>query len=195
MCSPGTPMPSKRMRKSLNLSTVMPKHNDNTCKQKGKRLNVKVTGKFTTSMLAKVSAVKSSVSNNINIETVVLDDEEEKLVSPDDGLDIDHEPIVNHADNSPHVFDTNPQIDPVVDPPVKSKSVEANLPRPYQIDEVMHSLFVNCLLDKIHRMEEGVTEMVAHGDAIKDENIRLKDKSDSDDKSMLRLKKHKNRLI
>ena len=37
--------------------------------------------------------------------------------------------------------------------------------------------------------------MVAHGDAIKAENIRLKEKSDSDDKCMLRLKKHKNRLI
>ena len=44
-------------------------------------------------------------------------------------------------------------------------------------------------------MEEEVTEMVTHGDAIKSENIRLKEKSDSDDKSMLRLKKHKNRLI
>ena len=44
-------------------------------------------------------------------------------------------------------------------------------------------------------MEEEVTEMVAHGDAIKAENIRLKEKSDSNDKSMLRLKKHKNRLI
>ena len=77
-------------------------------------------------MLAKVSAVKSSMSNNINIETVVLDDEEEKLVSPDDGLDIDHEPIINHADNSPHVSDTNPQVEPVVDPPIKGKYIEAN---------------------------------------------------------------------
>ena len=91
--------------------------------------------------------------------------------------------------------DTNPQVDPVVDPPIKGKSVEANLPGSYRIDEVMHALFVNYLLDKIHRMEEGVTEMVAHGDAIKAENIRLKEKSDSGDKSMLRLKKHKNRLI
>ena len=146
-------------------------------------------------MLDKVSAVKSFVSNNINIEIVVLDDEEEKLVSPNDGLDIDHDPIVNHADNNPHVSDTNSQIDPVVDPPIKGKSVEANLPGSYRIDEVMHPLFVNCLLDKIHRMEEGVIEMVTHGDAIKDENIRLKEKSDSDDKSMLHLKKHKNRLI
>ena len=44
-------------------------------------------------------------------------------------------------------------------------------------------------------MKEEVTEMVAHSDAMKDENIRLKEKSDSDDKCMLRLKKHKNKLI
>ena len=44
-------------------------------------------------------------------------------------------------------------------------------------------------------MEEGVTKIVAHGEAIKAENIRLKEKYDSDDKSMLRLKKHKNRMI
>ena len=157
--------------------------------------NGKVTGRFTRSMLAKVSVVKSSVSNNKDIETIVLDGKEVKFVLPDDGLDIDHEPIVNHADNSPHVSDTNPQVDPVVDPPIKGKSIEANLPRSCRIDEVMHPLFVNCLLDKIHRMEEGVTEMVGHGDSIKDENIILKEKSDLDDKGILPLKKHKNMLI
>ena len=168
----------------------MPKHNDNTCKQKGKRPNVKVTGRFTRGMLAKVSVVKSSVSNNIDIETVALDDEEEKFVSPDDGLDIDHEPIVNHADNSSHVPDTNPQVDPVVDPLVKGKSVEANLP-----GEMIHPLFVNCLVDKIHRMEEEIIGMVAHHDAMKSKNTRMKEKYDSDDKCLLRLKKHKNMLI
>ena len=83
--------------------------------------------------MAKVSAVKSIMSNNIDIETVVLDDEEEKLVSPNDGLDIDHEPIINHADNSPHVSNKNPKIGPVVDPPIKGKSVEVNLPGSYRI--------------------------------------------------------------
>ena len=107
VCSLGTPMPSKSMRKSLNLSPVMLKHNDNTCKQKGKRPNVKVTGRFTRSMLAKVSIVNSSVNKKIDIEIVVIDDEEENPVSPNDGFDIDHEPIVNHVDNSPHVSDKN----------------------------------------------------------------------------------------
>ena len=79
-------------------------------------------------MLAKVSVVKSFVNNNKDIETIALDGKEEKFVSPDDGLNIDHEPIINHADNSPHVSDTNPQVDPVVDPLIKGKSVEANLP-------------------------------------------------------------------
>ena len=57
--------------------------------------------------MTKVSAVKSTVSNNVDIETVVLDDEEEKPVSHDYGLDIDHEPFINPADSSPHVSDKN----------------------------------------------------------------------------------------
>ena len=154
VCSPGTPMPSKHMRKSLNLSPITPKRNDNTWKQKRKRPNGKVTGRFTRSMLAKVSTVKSSVSKSINIEIVVIDDEEENPVSLNDGLDVDHEPVVNHANNSPHVSDENLQVHPVVDPPAKDKSTEANLPGFYRIGEMVHPLFVNCLLDKIHRMEE-----------------------------------------
>ena len=105
-------------------------------------------------MLAKVSTVKSSVSKSIDIETIVIDDEEENPISPNDGLDIDHEPVVNHADNSPPMSDKNLQVDLVVDPPAKDKSVEANLPGFYRIGEMAHTLFVNCLLDKIHRMEE-----------------------------------------
>ena len=60
---------------------------------------------------------------------------------------------------------------------------------------MLHPLFVNCLLDKIHRMEEEIIGMVAHRDAMTAENTRMKEKSDSDDKCLLRLKKHKNRLI
>ena len=37
--------------------------------------------------------------------------------------------------------------------------------------------------------------MVAHRDAMKAENTRMKEKSDSDDKGLLRPKKHKNRLM
>ena len=105
-------------------------------------------------MLAKVSTVKSSVSKNIDLETVVIDDEEGNPVSHNDGLDIDNEPIMNHGDNSPPVSDKNLQVDPVVNPPVNGKSVEANLPGSYRIGEMIHPLFVNYLLDKIHRMEE-----------------------------------------
>ena len=38
-------------------------------------------------------------------------------------------------------------------------------------------------------------EMVAHSDSMKAENISLKGKSDSADKCILRLKRHKNKLI
>ena len=40
-----------------------------------------------------------------------------------------------------------------------------------------------------------LTEMVTHDNVIKAENLRLKEQVDSDDKYLLRLKKHKNRLI
>ena len=177
-CSPGTPMPSKRRNKALNLSPVTPKCNEDTCELKGKRPNVKVNGRFTRSMVTKVSVVKSAVSNNVDIEIVVLDDEEEKPVSPDYGLDIDHEPFVNPADSSPHVSDKNLQVDPVVDSPMKGKSVEVNLPGSYQIGEAVHPLFVSCLLDKIHRMEIELTEMVTRDDVIRAENLRLKEEAD-----------------
>ena len=106
-CSPGTPVPSKHMRESLNLSPVTPKRNDNLCRQKGKRKNVKMNGRFTRSMSAKVSTVKPSVNKNIDIETVLIDDEEGNLVLSSDGLDIDHEPVMNHTDNSSPVSDKN----------------------------------------------------------------------------------------
>ena len=40
-----------------------------------------------------------------------------------------------------------------------------------------------------------MTEMVAHHDIMEAENLKLKEKVDSDHKHILRLKKHKNRLI
>ena len=44
-------------------------------------------------------------------------------------------------------------------------------------------------------MEIELTEMVTRDDVIKDENLRLKEKVDVDSKCLLRLEKHKNRLI
>ena len=73
--SPGTPLPSKCMRRSSNLSPVTPKRNvDNTCNQEGDRLKAKVFGRFTRSK-AKGSVVKPPISKNIDVETVVIDDE------------------------------------------------------------------------------------------------------------------------
>ena len=47
-------MPFKHRKKALNLSPVTSKRNENSCEQKGKRLNGKVTGRLTRSMLSKV---------------------------------------------------------------------------------------------------------------------------------------------
>ena len=60
---------------------------------------------------------------------------------------------------------------------------------------MMHPLFVNCLLDKIRRMEERVDEVVANHDLMEADNTKLKEKVDSSDKHIFRLKNHKNKLI
>ena len=60
---------------------------------------------------------------------------------------------------------------------------------------MMHPLFINCILDKIHRMEERVNEVAANHDLMKAVNFELKEKVVSRDKQLLRLKKHKNKLI
>ena len=153
--------------------------------------------------MAKGNGVKPPVSDGVHVETVVIDDEEGNPVLPDDGRDIEHEFILNPADNSSHVFDKDLQVDPVVNPvvdpvfhsPIKGKPAEPNLSGSYPVGGMVHPLFVNCLLEKIPRMEGEVTEMVANHNVIKAENSRLKEKVDSDDKCLLRLKKHKNRLI
>ena len=159
-----------------------------------KKPNVKVTSRFTRSMAYKANVVKSVVKNDNDIETVVLDDEENGPFSHD-GLDMDSKPISHPIAHSPHVSDQNPQIDSMLDPPIKGKSIEGNPPAPYRIGEAIHPLFVNCLLDKIHGMEVEITEMVARSDAVKAENVKLQERSDSADKCILRLKRHKNKLI
>ena len=160
--SPGTPLPSKRIRKSLNLSSVTPKSNiDNTCKLKGKIPNVKVGGRFMRSM-AKGNRVKPPVSDGVHVEIVVINDEEGNPVLPNDGRDIEHEFIPNPADNNSHVFDNDIQLDPVVDPVfhslIKGNPAEPNFSGSYPVGGMVHPLFVNCLLDKIRRMEGEVRD-------------------------------------
>ena len=56
-------------------------------------------------------------------------------------------------------------------------------------------MLITCLLDKIRSMEGRVTEMSAHRDVVEAENLKLKEQLGADNKSLLRIKKHKNRLI
>ena len=60
---------------------------------------------------------------------------------------------------------------------------------------MIHLMFVTCLLDKIRSMEGRVTEMLAYHDIVETENLKLNEKVVSDNKSLLRLKKHKNQLM
>ena len=146
-------------------------------------------------MVAKGHHVKSPVSNSVHVETVVLDDEEQNPIFPDVGHGIEHEFISNPTDDPPPVFNKHLRVDTVVDPPAKGKTVETDLPRSYQAGDMIHPLFVNCLLDKIHRMEGRVTEILAYRDIVETENLKLKEQLDADNKSLMHVKKNKNRLI
>ena len=146
-------------------------------------------------MVAKGRHVKPPMSNSVHVETVMLDDEEQNPVLPDVGRDIENELIPNLAEDSPPAFDKDLWVDPIVDPPAKGKNVETKLPSSYQAGDLIHPMFVTCLLDKIHRMEGRVIEMLAHRDIVEAENLKLKEKVDSDDKCLLHVKKHKNQLI
>ena len=90
------------------------------------------------------------------------------------------------------MFDKDIRVDPVVDPPAKGKTIETNVSGSYQVGDMIHPLFVNCLLDKIHSMEGRVIEMLAYREIVETENLKLKEQLDADNKSLLR---HKNRLI
>ena len=60
---------------------------------------------------------------------------------------------------------------------------------------MMHPLFINCLLDKIRKMEERMNEVVANRDSMEADNLKLKEKVDLSDKHLVRLKNHKKKLI
>ena len=135
------------------------------------------------------------MNDGVRVETVVIDDEEDHPVFPIYNHNVGPESISNPVEGSPPAFDKDVGPDPVVDLPVKGKPVETNVLGSYQVEDMMHPLFLNCLLDKIHSMEGSVTEMSAHRDVVEAENVKLKKQLDADNKSLLRVKKHKNRLI
>ena len=192
--SPGTPVPFKRMKESSGLSPITPKRNTDTCNREGNRPKAKVFGRFIRSK-AKGSVVKPPVRKNVDVETIIIDDDEQNPVSPDVSHDIEDEFIPNPIEDSPPMFDKDIRVDPVVDLPVKGNTVETNLPSSYQARDMIHPMFITRLLDKIHRMEGRVTEISAHRDIVEAKNLKLKEKVDSDIKSLLCLKNHKNRLI
>ena len=174
MSSPGSYVSAKCMKKSSGLSPVTPKRNIDACKQMGNRPKAKLVGRFTTSM-AKGNSVKSPVNDGVCVKTVVIDDEEVDPVFPVDNHNVAHESISNPVDDSLPAFDKDVRVDPVVDPPAKGKPVETNVLGSYQVGDMMHPLFVNCLLDKICSMEGRVTEMSAHRDIVEAENLKLKE--------------------
>ena len=150
--SPDTPVPFKHMKKSSILSPATLKRNTDICKQTGKRPKAKLMGRFTRSM-AKGNVVKSPMNDGVHVETIVIDDEEGDSVLPVDDHNVGHEFVSNPADDGSPAFDKDVLVEPVVDPPAKGKSVETSLPGFHHVGDMLHLLFVNCLLDKIRKME------------------------------------------
>ena len=145
--------------------------------------------------MAKGNIVKPPVNDGIRVETVVIDDDESNLIFPVDDHNVGHEFISNPADDGPPAFDKDVRPVPVVDLLVKGQTIDTNLPNSHQVGDMIPPMFITCLLDKIHSMEGRVTEVSVHRDVVEAENLKLKNQLDADNKSLLRVKKHKNRLI
>ena len=191
--SADTPSGLKRVRKSPSLSPITPHNDTDKIRNRGRdRPKAKSAGRFTRSM-EKGNTVKTPVSGNAHIDTVVIDDEAKDL--PVNDQSVEHEFDSNLDHDNPPAIDSEVQVDPVIGHPTKEKHVNSSSPGSYGIDGMMHPLFVNCLLDKIRRMEERVSEVAANRDLMKVDNVMLKEKVDVTDKQLLRLKNHKNKLI
>ena len=83
----------------------------------------------------------------------------------------------------------------MIDSVVNEKSVKTTSASSRGIGEAIHPMFVNCLLDKVRRMEEKMNEIVVSRDLLAIDNRGLKEKVDASDKHLLRLRNHKNKLI
>ena len=83
----------------------------------------------------------------------------------------------------------------VTDSVRNEKSVKTTSSVLNESSENIHPLFVNCLLDKVRRMEERIREVSASRDLLQIDNIGMKEKIDDNNKHLVRLKCHKNKLI
>ena len=152
--------------------------------------------------MEKGNTVKTLVTDSVQVETVVLDDEETDLPPPVNDNIVQPEFVPNLLDENPPaigkdipVVDKDVRGDSVIDSQAKEKPVGASPPDFHYVGDMMHPLFINCLLDKIRRMEERVNEVVANHDLMEADNLKLKEKVELSDKNLLRLKNHKNKLI
>jgi len=83
----------------------------------------------------------------------------------------------------------------VTDSVRNEKPVKATSSVLHESSENIHPLFVNCLLDKVRRMEERIREVSASRDLLQIDNMGMKEKIDVSNKHLVRLKCHKNKLI
>ena len=109
--------------------------------------------------MEKGNAVKTPVTDNVQVETVVLDDEETNISLPVNDNIVHPEFVSNHVDESPPVMGKDTPVcekdareEHVIDCPFKAKSVETSSPILREVGDMMHPLFINCLLDKIRKM-------------------------------------------
>ena len=125
----------------------------------------------------------------------MIDDEAEDPNLPVNDQSVEHEFNLNLDHDNPPAIDKEVQVDPIMGHPTKENHVKSSSPGSYCIEDMMHPLFINCVLEKISRMEERVNEVAANRDLMKADNVELKEKMVFSDKQLLHLKNHKNKLI
>ena len=149
-----TPLGSKRVRTASSLSPITPPNNTDKIHGHGRdRPKAKLAARFTRSM-AKGNYVKTPVSNSSRIETVVIDDEPENPSLPVNVQSVEREFDVNLYHDNPPAVDKAVRVDPVIGHTTKEKHVDSGSPGSYCFDGMMHPLFINFFLDKVHRMED-----------------------------------------
>ena len=124
--STDSPLVSKCVRRFSFLSPITPQNNvDKICNRGRDRPKAKLVGRFTRSM-AKGNSVKTPVTDNVQVETVVLDDEETNLNLPVNDNIVHPEFVSNPVDESTPVigkdipaFDKGIREDSVIDSPAK----------------------------------------------------------------------------
>ena len=103
-------------------------------------------------------------------------------ISENPSLSVEVQPVETGVDvtlvrDSPPSVDKKVQevqVDCMTNSVVNEKPVKTTSAVTHAIGETMHPMFITCLLDKVHRMEDRMNEIVASRDLLKADNAGLR---------------------